>query len=130
MNYVAAGNELETAFYSATLVALLLFIKWGSEKLTARKIAAKVEKSKTEIAEKVETAHKEVVEKVEENTNISRKAFTEANNFNAKLADFKDVTTRMDGFDERLEGIEKAVIKLARKRRLRKPIQERKERHA
>lgn len=62
------------------------------------------------IAKKVEVAHDAVLQKIEENTEISREAFTEANNVNAKLLSMSNQIN--DRFDLRAEDIRRSSIDL------------------
>ena len=59
------------------------------------------ELARQQLAEKVEVAHETVMKKIEENMEISRVAFTEANNVNAKLL---KLAQQIDGsFDRRAD---------------------------
>ena len=59
------------------------------------------ELARKQLAAKVEIAHESVMKKIEENTEISREAFTEANNVNAKLL---KLAQQIDGsFDRRAD---------------------------
>ncbi len=59
--------------------------KQAREKLLRQWDLEDRERARQELAARVATTHKKVIEKIEENTNISREAFTEANNVNVKL---------------------------------------------
>jgi DNA-binding transcriptional regulator YiaG len=60
------------------------------------------ERARQELAEKVATTHEKVIKKIEENTNISREAFTEANNVNVKLLRMSDQITSASSHERRV----------------------------
>ena len=86
---VSAYNAQMVQFYGPIVAALMpvltAIIAWRKSNRDKQELATKTEAAAEHVATKTEETKQEVLAKVEENTEVSRTAFTEANNTNEKI---------------------------------------------
>ncbi len=96
MTPIPTDPNVKAAIWLSGLNLAAIIVKWARDEFIKWRVRCDLEDNRVAISNKVETAKTEVTQqtkratdtiaaKVDENTEISQKAFTEANNYNVKL---------------------------------------------
>ncbi len=134
MTPIPTDPNVKAAIWLSGLNLAAIIVKWARDEFIKWRVRCDLEDNRVAISNKVETAKTEVTQqtkkatetiaaKVDENTAISEKAFSEANNFNAKLTKQGEQLTKIAA---RQEVLGKCVAELQaaeRARRNKKKIQ-------